>query len=76
MALRSPVLLPVLFSSSVAAVAAAGEARFMATPDIRGDRVVFNWEGDLQLEKAVEAALWRVQEQPWQFPPVPAYPRK
>ena len=45
MVLRSPAFLPVLFS--VAAVAAAGEARFMSTPDIRGDRVVFAWEGDL-----------------------------
>jgi len=45
MALRSPALLPVL--SSVAAAAAGGEARFMTTPDIRGDRVVFAWEGDL-----------------------------
>ena len=45
MSLRSPALLPVCFS--VAAVAAAGEARFMTQPDIRGDRIVFAWEGDL-----------------------------
>jgi tricorn protease len=45
MAPRLPALLPVLFS--VAAAAAGGEARFMSTPDIRGDRVVFAWEGDL-----------------------------
>ena len=45
MALRSPVLLLVLFSGTAAA--AGGEARFMSTPDIRGDRVVFAWEGDL-----------------------------
>ena len=30
---------------------------------------------DLQLEKAVEVALRRIKDQPWQFPPVPAYPR-
>ena len=45
MALRSPALLLVLFS--VAAVAAAGEARFMSYPDVRGDRIVFAWEADL-----------------------------
>ena len=45
MAPRLPALLPVLFS--VAAAAGGGEARFMTTPDIRGDRVVFAWEGDL-----------------------------
>jgi len=31
---------------------------------------------DLQLEKAVEVALGKIREQPWQFPPVPPYPRK
>ncbi|HXK10189.1 MAG TPA: S41 family peptidase [Vicinamibacteria bacterium] len=31
---------------------------------------------DLQLEKAVEVALRKIREQPWQFPPVPPYPRK
>ena len=32
---------------SAATIAAGGEARFMSTPDIRGDRIVFAWEGDL-----------------------------
>jgi len=45
MSLRSPALLPVLLAA--AAVAAAGEARFMTQPDVRGDRIVFAWEGDL-----------------------------
>ena len=40
MVLRSPALLPVLFSFSAAAAAGGGETRFMTTPDIRGDRVV------------------------------------
>jgi hypothetical protein len=31
---------------------------------------------DLQLEKAVETALKKIKEQPWQFPPVPKYPKK
>jgi hypothetical protein len=31
---------------------------------------------DLQLEKAVEVALQKIKDQPWRFPPVPAYPRK
>jgi tricorn protease len=31
---------------------------------------------DLQLEKAVEVALRKIKEQPWQFPPVPKYPKK
>ena len=31
---------------------------------------------DLQLEKAVEVALQKIKDQPWQFPPVPAYPKK
>ncbi len=31
---------------------------------------------DLQLEKAVEVALQKIKEQPWQFPPVPAYPKR
>ena len=31
---------------------------------------------DLQLEKAVEVALRKIKEQPWQFPPVPAYPKR
>ena len=74
MVLRSPALLPVLFSFSAAAAAGGGETRFMTTPDIRGDRVVCAWEDDLRLEKAVEAALRRVQDRP--FPPAPAYPRK
>ena len=45
MSLRSTTLLPVLFSA--AAIAAAGEARFMSYPDVRGDRIVFAWEADL-----------------------------
>ena len=45
MAHRTPALLPVLLPA--AAVAAAGEARFMTQPDIRGERIVFAWEGDL-----------------------------
>jgi len=45
MALRSPALLPVLFS--VAAAAAAGEARFFSYPDVHGDRIVFAWEADI-----------------------------
>jgi hypothetical protein len=40
MVLRSPALLPVLFSFSAAAAAGGGETPFMTTPDIRGDRVV------------------------------------
>ena len=31
---------------------------------------------DLQIEKAVEVALKKIKEQPWQFPPVPKYPKK
>jgi tricorn protease len=31
---------------------------------------------DLQLEKAVLVALQKVKDQPWQFPPVPAYPKR
>ncbi len=31
---------------------------------------------DLQLEKAVEVALQRIKDQPWQFPPVPPYPKR
>jgi hypothetical protein len=31
---------------------------------------------DLQLEKAVEIALKKIQDEPWQFPPVPRYPKK
>jgi len=31
---------------------------------------------DLQLEKAVETALKKIKEQPFQFPPVPKYPKK
>jgi len=45
MSLRSPALLPALIAA--AAVAAGGEARFMNQPDIRGERIVFAWEGDL-----------------------------
>ena len=45
MSLRSPALLPALIAA--AAVAAGGEARFMTQPDIRGERIVFAWEGDL-----------------------------
>jgi tricorn protease len=31
---------------------------------------------DLQLQKAVEVALQKIRDQPWEFPPVPAYPRR
>jgi tricorn protease len=31
---------------------------------------------DLQLEKAVEVALQKIKDQPWQFPPVPPYPKR
>ena len=31
---------------------------------------------DLQLEKALEIALKKIKEEPFQFPPVPAYPKK
>jgi hypothetical protein len=31
---------------------------------------------DLQLEKAVEVALQKIKERPWQFPPVPPYPKR
>jgi tricorn protease len=31
---------------------------------------------DLQLEKAVEVALRKIKDEPWQFPPVPAYPKR
>jgi tricorn protease len=31
---------------------------------------------DLQLEKAVEVALQKIKDQPWQFPAVPAYPER
>jgi tricorn protease len=31
---------------------------------------------DPQLEKAVEVALQKVRDEPWQFPPVPAYPKR
>lgn len=31
---------------------------------------------DLQLEKAVETALQKIKEQPFVFPPLPAYPKK
>jgi tricorn protease len=31
---------------------------------------------DLQLETAVEVALQKIKDQPWRFPPVPAYPRR
>jgi tricorn protease len=31
---------------------------------------------DLQLEKAVEIAVKKIQDEPWQFPPVPKYPKK
>jgi hypothetical protein len=30
---------------------------------------------DLELEKAVELALQKIKDQPWQFPPVPPYPK-
>ena len=32
---------------ALAASAAAGEARFMRQPDVRGERIVFSWEGDI-----------------------------
>jgi len=64
MALWSPVLLPVLFSFSVAAAGAAGEARFMTTPDIRGDRVVFAWEGDLYTTSAEGGTAVRLTSNP------------
>ena len=31
---------------------------------------------DLQLEKAVEVALRKIKDEPWEFPGVPAYPRR
>jgi tricorn protease len=31
---------------------------------------------DLQLDKAVEIALQKIKEHPWQFPPVPPYPKR
>jgi hypothetical protein len=31
---------------------------------------------DLQLEKAGEVALQKIKDQPWQFPAVPAYPKR
>jgi tricorn protease len=31
---------------------------------------------DLQLERAVEVALQKIKEQPWQFPEVPPYPKR
>jgi len=31
---------------------------------------------DLQLEKAVAVALQKIREQPWEFPGVPAYPKR
>jgi tricorn protease-like protein len=34
---------------ALAVSAAAGEARFMTLPDVRGERLVFAYEGDLYL---------------------------
>lgn len=31
---------------------------------------------DAQLDKAIAVALEKIKTQPWQFPPVPAYPKK
>jgi tricorn protease len=31
---------------------------------------------DAQLDKAIAVALEKIKTEPWQFPPVPAYPKK
>ena len=40
-----------LLCVALAAPAAADEARFMSFPDVRGDQIVFTWEGDLYRDR-------------------------
>ena len=46
------------------ASAAAGEARFMTQPDIRGDRIVFAYEGDLYLAGVEGGTAMRLTSHP------------
>jgi tricorn protease len=62
MSLR-PLALPALLLS-LATAAAGGEARFVSYPDIRGDRIVFAWEGDLYTTSVEGGAAIRLTSHP------------